>query len=739
MMSSKKGSFLLSANLEGDQPRLGRRAKNRMRIEAKYERKWYKKYGQDAEIAAEKRPRLAQRDKWVEQERQRTKLPKTGLQEDAPRRPVAAAQSDIGDEAVGKKKNKRMAVLTKKRAQAAQKEATKAKQQHSEAQEAVAGKARRTNGVVSRAAAELLGQCKDRTPQTEQRALALAAEQVAANQDLGLFDVFFELHEKGCDALTRQFAILSAVAVYRDLVPGYRIRENEHEKDVRKSKEVLHLERHELNLLQTYRRLLPALEGAMKTNQEAMAPALAALVKAASEFNYRQRLIGTAVKYANSANENVRRHLVEALQDMVESDQRLEASRDVVLAIGALAQGAAAGKKGMLQHELLQVLLRLPVGRAEEAALREKGKQDGLDEEVQRNMAEASITLSSERLRKSEAELLYEVFCVYLRIMRQRHIHTRELIASALVGLSRWGQQVNLELLLEILNELRLAVSEAIGQADELVALQGLNCALVLLSGPAQAVLTDATWLPDALTRALGLALPSLHGVHSEAISWPPPRCFTFDQHELSLQANRKELAVSLESESVPSLVLRCLDNAIKCPHGFGKASDSSMAALMETLFLLATVADPHVALPILRESATLLKRNRRLHTLLEHEGGLFGLGGVTDRAVSVAWPLQPLACSLSPAPALIGRGLADAIRSRTALLADLFPKRDSKAWLEAEFPQHLVALAEIPTPAGLRVSTGAKSRPQVGSASMKSASFCNERELRNILCLPSV
>merc|ERR1719447_2184847 len=110
-----------------------------MRIDAKYERKWNKKYGQDVEIAAEKRPRLAQRDKWVEQERQRTKLPKTGLQEDAPKRPVAAvAQSDIGDEAVGRKKNKRMAVLTKKRAQAAQKEATKAKQQHSEAQEAVA-------------------------------------------------------------------------------------------------------------------------------------------------------------------------------------------------------------------------------------------------------------------------------------------------------------------------------------------------------------------------------------------------------------------------------------------------------------------------------------------------------------------------------------------------------------------------------------------------------------------------
>jgi len=38
----------------------------------------------------------------------------------------------------------------------------------------------------------------------------------------------------------------------------------EQEKAAKRSKEVLQLERHKLALLQTYRRLLPALEAAMK-------------------------------------------------------------------------------------------------------------------------------------------------------------------------------------------------------------------------------------------------------------------------------------------------------------------------------------------------------------------------------------------------------------------------------------------------------------------------------------------
>ncbi|CAE7235747.1 noc3l [Symbiodinium necroappetens] len=276
----------------------------------------------------------------------------------------------------------------------------------------------------------------------------------------------------------------------------------------------------------------------MRNHPVATAPALGAMVKAAFDFNYRQRLIGTAIKHCNSPEKEVRAPLVAGLQEMVESDQRLEGSKEAVLAIGRLAQGMAGRKAKAvpaedsetsqahrgLHYELLQILLHLPIGRADAAELAgPAGDMSNADEDVKKGLAEASITLSAEQLRKREGELLYEVFVVYLRILRQRHLHSRELMGTVLTGLARWGQQVNLELLLEILSELRLAVKDAIGRSDELVALHGLNCALVLLSGPSQALLTDVSWLSDSMTGALALALPSMYSVHSEPRFTPRP------------------------------------------------------------------------------------------------------------------------------------------------------------------------------------------------------------------------
>jgi len=202
---------------------------------------------------------------------------------------------------------------------------------------------------------------------------------------------------------------------------------------------------------QAYRRLLPAMEAAMKRDPFAVAPALAALVRVASDFNYRQRLLGTAVKHANSSQLEVRKVLSSGLRDMVEADQRLEASREVVLAIGRLAQGAAVGAKGgngkggggKLHTELIEVMLGLPLGKAESAALQEDNYADA-DDDIKRGLNESSITQGAEKLRKAEAELLTEVFVVYLRIIRQRHVHGRQMLASALTGLARWGQQVNI-------------------------------------------------------------------------------------------------------------------------------------------------------------------------------------------------------------------------------------------------------------------------------------------------------
>eukprot|EP00435_Cladocopium_sp_Y103_P066649 s462_g28.t4 len=462
---------------------------------------------------------------------------------------------------------------------------------------------------------------------------------------------------------------------------------------------------------------------AMRKVPQVVSPALAELVKAAFDFNYRQRLIGTAIRHANSPEADVRGPLVMGLQEMLESDQRLEAAKEAVLAIGKMAQAMAGknakGTRDILRPELLQVLLRLPVGRADAAELSgPTGDLSTADDDVKRGLEEASITLSAKELRKREAELLYEVFVVYLRIMRQRHLHGRDLMGAVLTGLARWGQQVNVELLLEILSELRVVVKDAISRSDEFVALHGLNCALVLLSGPSQALLTDVSWLSDSMNGALSLALPSMFSTHSEG-EWPPRHCYYLDE-EGKVACSEKDMAEAIDSQSVPALVLRCLRAALKCPQGYSNASDAALASLIERLFSIALVADCHVGLPFLREAALLLRRHQRLHTLLDQDGGIFGLGGVADTTVSLVWHFQGLTCSVSPVLARAAQALPSAIRKKGSVITDQFPIQDSHNWLTVEVRKHWAAMSNAPAP------------KEKAKKSAKHATFMSELELRS-------
>eukprot|EP00927_Polykrikos_kofoidii_P006465 TRINITY_DN12613_c0_g3_i1.p1 TRINITY_DN12613_c0_g3~~TRINITY_DN12613_c0_g3_i1.p1 ORF type:complete len:746 (+),score=148.64 TRINITY_DN12613_c0_g3_i1:157-2394(+) len=688
---TKRAKFLLSADLTDANERIGRRKRARLNEER----------GDVDELAAEKRPRNQQ--KWTDERRKQTKLPtKDGYDADQGGESRPAVPDAPVEGGMGKKKQKRMAVIQAKTARKEQKKAAAKFRDSAKEVEEMQGKIK--PGQLSQAASELLEKHLGK-PEAEKRLLAVVAERIAGapEKEVELFDIFFQLHTKSADKRTRQLALLSAVAVFRDLVPGYRIREQtEQEKSVVRSKPVIALERYEQAILQRYRQLLPLLETAMKKEPIVFAAALSALLQAASEFNYRQRLIATAVRHAGSSIASVRQEVAEGLRGMIEADRRLESSREVVLAVGRVAQSAAkdvgrgGGRGGHsgLNHELVEVLLRLPIGKAEDAALQEAGLDGNADDEVRKGLNEASISQGADKVQKAEAELLTEVFVVYLRILRQRQVHGRELLASVLTGLSRWGQQVNIELLLEILVELRGAVKDAMDRGDELVALQGLNCALVLLSGPSQALMTDVTWLADALKMGLNFAVSSLHSTHSEASSWPPPRCFSMEETDDGKQQRlcicSKELNRALEADSVPALVLRCLEAALKCPQAYGRASDAALATLIEQLFVLALTADSHVALPLLKQAAFLLRKHRQLYTLLDAEGGLFGLGGIQDHSVSVVWHLQPLAFSLVPEVRKVGRELAGVIPSPRGSLKDLFPSKDGLAWLSTEVGRHL-------------------------------------------------
>lgn len=153
----------------------------------------------------------------------------------------------------------------------------------------------------------------------------------------------------------------------------------------------------------------------------------------------------------------------------------------------------------------------------------------------------------------------------------------------------------------------------------------------------------------------------------------------------------------ALEAASVPALVLKCLASAVRCPQAYGQASDAALAVLIEELFNLIVMADPYVGLVLLRETAMLLRRHRHLHTLLDSEGGIFRLGGLSDRAVSVAWHLHPLKFSILPELASGSSKLPQAVVSRLGSVTDLIPIKDVQQYFSMEFAHHLTDILNAP------------------------------------------
>merc|ERR1712196_314803 len=100
--------------------------------------------------------------------------------------------------------------------------------------------------------------------------------------------------------------------------------------------------------------------------------------------------------------------------------------------------------------------------------------------------------------------------------------------------------------------ELKDTVFDAVEKCDAFIALQGNLCACTILSGQAQAMNTDCSWLPDQMCAALKLALPDVYSVHSENETWPPKHCFHFNGY---FRADTQAVKSSLERGSMPSLM----------------------------------------------------------------------------------------------------------------------------------------------------------------------------------------
>lgn len=240
-------------------------------------------------------------------------------------------------------------------------------------------------------------------------------------------------------------------------------------------------------------------------------------------FNFRSRLISPLVRYAcygqiayddatmtEQERENWNSIINPCCQTIIEifkSDSSLEVCKEIVQGIGALARKAGVSKKHRPIHNsadetketkradtketsnrfklnpfLLDTLLGLRLDRSEEAALAENNDERGLDDELQRELLASSIhSANSKVLKNIEMEILTEIIVIYLRIMRTKSLHSNQVLVSALRGLAKFSILVNLELLLEVLDELREVLVDAINATNPQNSMLALTCCFQVL------------------------------------------------------------------------------------------------------------------------------------------------------------------------------------------------------------------------------------------------------------------
>ena len=302
------------------------------------------------------------------------------------------------------------------------------------------------------------------------------------------------------DVTIQYMALLSEMEIFKDLMPGYRIRlPTEEEMAVKHKRDVEQLMKYERSLLLGYTRYVRCLldkrkklardsQTRRKTRGLSAADRTAAAAAASSaldtarviakclcgllvrgyDFNSRKEVVTGTVSLLNHSAQPIRALAVRALRDMYKADAAGDATLESVRIIARTIK-----QRGGRGHpELLECFTALPLNaeiltadtKTENVKLKKKQKMERrklareAEKELDKDMKEAEAEVSVGHRKRVQTALLTEVFTTYFRVLKQ----TRQspLLPAVLKGLAKFAQLINLELVLDLLECLKRLIAE---------------------------------------------------------------------------------------------------------------------------------------------------------------------------------------------------------------------------------------------------------------------------------------
>ncbi|ERF69238.1 hypothetical protein EPUS_08917 [Endocarpon pusillum Z07020] len=290
----------------------------------------------------------------------------------------------------------------------------------------------------------------------------------------------------------KKLALATQLAVYKDVIPGYRIREYKDEDlGTKVSKEVRQTRQYEQALVTGYRRYVEELAAITKAGagtEETSGLKLVAincacaLLLAVPHFNFRAELLRIVVDQLSSRLPTPYfAKCIQTLEDFFDADDDGAPSLE---AVGLLTKMMKA-KDYRIRENVLSTLFHLRL-LSELSVKSSTSKTDQLDEipiyrgkktkakwqprskkerklarerkAVEKDMKEADATVTHEDRSRMQSETLKMVFTAYFRILK---LGTPHLMGVVLEGLAKFAHLINQEFFGDLLEALKDIVNES--------------------------------------------------------------------------------------------------------------------------------------------------------------------------------------------------------------------------------------------------------------------------------------
>eukprot|EP00760_Papus_ankaliazontas_P035556 PhM_4_TR7892/c0_g1_i1/m.63383/K14834/NOC3; nucleolar complex protein 3 len=325
------------------------------------------------------------------------------------------------------------------------------------------------------------------------------------------------------DYASMKSALIDELEIYRDLVPGYKIKArggvNQKTKDgatAMRKKDALIIEGFEQTLLVQYEKYLVLLirfcEKKHPESQALGSRCLADLCGFAAHFNFNNALLKCVVETANSKLANVARPCLDALKELFASNEADEPALFVADAIVELVKERHHALNPKILYTFLHMRVRVVDMHRDKQNHKKMKRMKKEEERLAAQYRKAEGERSRGELAAVQTRLLQKVMTIYLRVLEaSKHcseLHQSLLLAPTLEGLSKFAHLMNLELHTLLMSALKDIIEDAhtsiTVSLHALVTVAALEEHMVPADGMARADLQE---FHNALYRLIGDAL----------------------------------------------------------------------------------------------------------------------------------------------------------------------------------------------------------------------------------------